>query len=103
MPRLAAELVALKVDLILATGGTPSAEAAMKATRTIPIVFPVVADPVGEKIVPSLAHPGGNITGLTNMGPELYAKRLALLNQAVPAVRRVALVINGANSFSRGC
>jgi putative ABC transport system substrate-binding protein len=97
---LATELVALNVDVILATGGTPSAEAAMKATSTIPIVFAVVNDPVGEKIVQSLAHPGGNITGVTNMGDELYPKRLALVNEAVPGVKRVLYVANGANPTS---
>lgn len=100
MTALAAELVALRVDVILAAGGTPSAAAAMKATRSIPIVFAVVGDPVGQKIVQSLAHPGGNITGLTNMGTELYPKRLALLTQAIPGVKRVALVVHGENPFS---
>jgi len=100
MSALAAELIALKVDVILAVGGNPSAEAAMKATPTIPIVFAVVGDPVGEKIVQSLAHPGGNITGVTTMATELYPKRLSLVSQAVPGVKRVVYVVNGANPIS---
>ena len=97
LPTLAAELVALKVDLIFAEGGTPAVEAAMKATRAIPIVFPNIGDPMAQKIVQSMAHPGGNVTGLSNMSGEVNAKRLALLKETVPEVKRVALLVNGAN------
>ena len=97
---LAAELVALKVDVIVTAGGNPVAAAAMKATPTIPIVFGPVGDPVGQKIVQSLAHPGGNVTGVTTMSTELYPKRLALVNQAVPGAKRVAFLVNGENPLS---
>ena len=79
MPALAAELVKLKPDLIVARS-SPSVLAAKKATTTIPIVMPVSSDPVADGIVKSLAHPGGNITGLSLMAPELEAKRLQLLH-----------------------
>jgi hypothetical protein len=77
-PSLASDLVRLNVDLILA-GSTPHARAAQRATRTIPIVVAVMGDPVADGLVASLARPGGNITGLTNLGPELTAKRMDLL------------------------
>ncbi len=89
LPALAAELVALKVDVILA-GGTPQALAAKQATRTLPIVFAAHADPVGSGLVTSLARPGGNVTGLSLLAPELVGKRLEQLKQAVPGVNRVA-------------
>ena len=91
LPALAAELVALKVDVILAEGGTLGARVAKQATGTIPIVF-VAADPVGSGLVASLARPGGNVTGLSNLNAELVGKRLELLKQAVPGVSRVALL-----------
>src|SRR5258708_34929025 len=78
LPALAAELVALKADLIVVNGGTPAAEAAMRATQQIPIVVGTIADPVATKFVQSLAHPGGNLTGLVNMASGIYPKRLAL-------------------------
>jgi len=84
MPALAADLVKQKVDVIVATS-SPSYMAARQATRTIPIVMPVSSDPVGDGIVASLAHPGGNITGLSVMAPELGAKRLQLLRQVLAA------------------
>ena len=90
-PALAAELVRLKVDLIVA-GATPQARAAKQATTTIPIVAWAMQDPVKDGLVASLARPGGNVTGLTFLGPELVAKRLALLKEAVPAVSRVAVL-----------
>ena len=96
---LAGELVALKVDLILASGGTPAVEAAVRATRTIPIVFPTLGDPVAERFAQSLAHPGGNVTGISNLGTELYVKRLALLKEAAPGITYVALIVNTANLF----
>jgi putative ABC transport system substrate-binding protein len=91
LPALAAELVALKVDVILA-GGTPQALAAKQATRTLPIVFAAHADPVGSGLVTSLARPGGNVTGLSLLAPELVGKRLEQLKQAVPGVNRVAVL-----------
>ena len=92
LPALAAELVALKVDVIVTTGGTPTALAAKQATKTLPIVFAVAADPVGSGLVTSLARPGGNITGLSNLSPELVGKRLEQLTQAVPGVSRVVVL-----------
>ena len=91
LPAVAAELVALKVDVIVAQG-TPHALAAKQATRTIPIVFATSADAVGSGLVTSLARPGGNVTGLTGLGPELVGKCLELLKQAVPGVTRVAVL-----------
>jgi putative ABC transport system substrate-binding protein len=90
-PTLAAELVRLKVDVIVTTAGPP-ALAAKQQTNTIPIVFTQVADPVAEGLVASLARPGGNITGLSQMGPELAGKRLELLKEAFPKVIRVAVL-----------
>jgi putative ABC transport system substrate-binding protein len=90
LPALAAELAALKVDVIMA-GGTPQAVAATHATGTIPIVF-TAADPVTDGLVTSLARPGGNVTGLSILAPELVGKRLELLKQAVPGAGRVALL-----------
>jgi putative ABC transport system substrate-binding protein len=101
LPALAAELLALKVDLIIATG-TPSALAARNATRAIPILIVTVVDPVGTGLVTSLSHPGGNITGLTqDVGAELYTKRLDLLRQILPGMRYVGLLQNPDN-FSAG-
>ena len=88
-PALAAELVRLKVDLIVAVA-TPHARAAKQATTTIPIVAWAMQDPVKDGLVASLARPGGNVTGLTFLGPELVPKRLQLLKEAVPGVSRVA-------------
>jgi putative ABC transport system substrate-binding protein len=91
LPALAAELVALKVDVIVA-GGEPHALAAKQATRTIPIVFTSATDPVTDGLVTSLARPGGNVTGLSNLAQELVGKRLEQLKQAVPGVSRVAVL-----------
>src|SRR5712691_4855115 len=88
---LAAELVRLNVDVILAPG-TPQALAAQRATIRIPIVFMAVADPVEAGLVASLARPGGNLTGLTILAPEHSGKRLELLTEAVPGVSRVAVL-----------
>jgi ABC-type uncharacterized transport system substrate-binding protein len=90
-PALAAELVALKVDVIVAPT-TLAAVAAEQATRTIPIVFATAGDPVTSGLVISLARPGGNVTGLSILAPELVGKRLELLTQAVPGVSRVAVL-----------
>jgi putative tryptophan/tyrosine transport system substrate-binding protein len=90
VPELAADLVRLKVDLIVVTGGQP-ALAAKKATTTIPIVMTNVGDPVGSGLVASLARPGGNVTGLSSLG-ELNTKRLEILKDAVPKLTRVGLL-----------
>ena len=92
LPALAAELVALKVDVIFVAGGTRVTLAAMQATKTIPIVFTAAPDPVTDGLVTSLARPGGNVTGLSNLFEELGGKRLELLKQAVPGVDRVAVL-----------
>jgi putative tryptophan/tyrosine transport system substrate-binding protein len=91
LPELAADLVRLKVDLIVVPGG-PSALAAKKATTTIPIVMANAADPVGAGFVASLARPGGNVTGLASLSPELNTKRLEILKDAVPKLARVGLL-----------
>jgi putative ABC transport system substrate-binding protein len=96
LPALADELVRLKVDLIL-THGTPGAHAAKGATRTIPIVVAVIGDAVATGLVQSLARPGGNVTGSTFFFPELNAKRIELLKEALPGVKRVAVLMNDAN------
>ena len=88
---LAGELVRLKVDVIVTASNT-GVSAAKKASATIPIVFGVASDPVGTGLVSSLARPGGNITGLSSIGPDLDGKRLELLKEAFPKVARVALV-----------
>jgi len=102
LPDLVAELVALKVDVIVTTGGTPPALAAKQATTTIPIVTTGVGDAVGTGIVASLARPGGNITGLTDSVPELAAKRLELLKLAAPRAGRVAVLVNPVNRTQTG-
>ena len=91
LPALAAELVALKVDVIVA-GGTPQALAAKQATRTIPIVLTGAGDPVTSGLVTSLARPGGNVTGLSVLRPDLVGKCLELLKQAIPGVSHVAVL-----------
>jgi putative tryptophan/tyrosine transport system substrate-binding protein len=90
LPSLAAELVRLNVDVIL-TASTPAAKAAQQATRTIPIVITLVTDPVESGIVASFARPGGNITGLSLMHPELTGKRLEILKEVIPTVRSVGV------------
>jgi putative ABC transport system substrate-binding protein len=93
LPALAAELVALKVDVIVTEGGnTVVPLAAKQATRTLPIVFATAADAVGSGLVTSLARPGGNVTGLDSLSTELVGKRLELLTQAVPGVGQVAVL-----------
>jgi putative ABC transport system substrate-binding protein len=96
LAKVAAELVRLKVD-VLVTLGTPASLAAKQATQTIPIVMIAVADPKRTGLVASFARPGGNITGVTILGPELGAKRLQLLKEVVPGVSRVAFLWNPAN------
>jgi putative ABC transport system substrate-binding protein len=92
-PELAAELLRLKVDIILATGGASSIRAAMNATKTVPIVMSGQGvDPVAAGFVQSLARPGGNVTGFTILSPDLGGKRLELLKEAVPRANRVAVL-----------
>ena len=98
LPDLAAELVTLKVDIILVAGGERAIQAAKNATKTIPIVMTGGgADPVKAGLVESLARPGGNVTGVTNLGRELGGKRLELLKEAVPKLARVALLYESGN------
>jgi putative ABC transport system substrate-binding protein len=92
LPELAADLVRLKVDLIV-IAGTPAALAAKNATTTIPIVMANAGDPVGAGLVASLARPGGNVTGLEGLGPELNTKRLEVLKDAVPKLTRVGFLL----------
>lgn len=91
---LAAELVQLKVDVIV-VGGTAAARAVWRLSKTIPIVVPDSADPVGVGLVKSLAQPGGNITGLTIMSPQLGAKRFELLKETLPSISRVVMLVRG--------
>ena len=100
LPALAAELVRLKVDLIV-TRTTPAALAAKQATTTIPIVIGAAADPVGSGIVASLARPGGNITGWTHLGLELRAKYLELLKETTPKAHRFGVLWNPTNQVHR--
>ena len=93
LPLFAADLVRLKVDVIVAIPN-PAIEAVRQATQTIPIVMPIGSDPVGVGFVASLARPGGNITGLSAYSPELNGKRLELLKETVPKLSRVALLMS---------
>jgi putative tryptophan/tyrosine transport system substrate-binding protein len=99
LPRLAAELVALKVDVIVAVY-TPCALAAQQATHEIPIVI-MSGDPLGTGLVPSLSHPGGNITGVSLMAAELFGKNVELVRDMLPTVRRVAALGNAPDPFSK--
>ncbi len=89
---MAAELVALEPDVLVAVGG--AAPYAKRATATLPIVFMYVPDPIGANLVESIRHPGGNATGLTNFSVELSAKRMEYLKEVVPTLSHVALLIN---------
>jgi putative tryptophan/tyrosine transport system substrate-binding protein len=100
-PEFAAELVRLKVDIIIVIT-TPAALAVKGATKTIPIVFPTAIDPVGAGVISSLARPGGNITGLTTQSPDLIAKRLQLFKEAIPHLSRVAAIWNAGNPANAG-
>jgi putative tryptophan/tyrosine transport system substrate-binding protein len=95
LDELAADLVRSNVDVII-TAAVPSAMAAKEATSTIPIVILDPGDPVGTGLVQSMARPGGNVTGVTSIAPDLAAKRLALLKETVPALTMVAVVFNAA-------
>ena len=100
-PQLIAELLAIPVDIIV-TAGTPAAQAVQRASTTIPLVMVAVGDPVGTHLVQSLAHPGGNATGLTSIAPDLEGKRLELLTQVAPRLARVAVLWNPENAFHVG-
>jgi putative ABC transport system substrate-binding protein len=93
MPDLVAEMVRLKVD-VMVVASTPGALAAKKATQTIPVVMVGVGDPVGSGLVASLGRPGGNLTGVSLMNPELHGKRLQLLKEVLPKLSRVAVLTN---------
>src|SRR5215510_1006837 len=100
LPHLAAELVRLKVDLIVASAGTQTATAAKNATETIPIVMIYVRDPVGTGLIARLARPGGNVTGTSgSAGLEMFAKQLELLKETAPKIRRVAILSNPDNAY----
>jgi putative ABC transport system substrate-binding protein len=97
LPALAAELVKLEVDVILALA-TPAIQAAKRATTTIPIVFETLGDAVSTGLVPNLARPGGNVTGWSGFAPELSGKRLELIREILPGASRVALLANRTNA-----
>ena len=94
LPALAAEFVGRKVDLILAAGSNLAPLAAKNATSTIPNIFVTGGDPVADGVVPSLARPGGNLTGFTLFGDELMAKRLEMISELVPRAAAIALLVN---------
>ena len=96
LPELAADLVRLRVDVIVVIGG-PASEAAKKATSTIPIVTALVADAVATGLVSSLSHPGGNLTGISDPGVDLSAKRLEILKEAIPKAVRISVLWNADN------
>jgi ABC-type uncharacterized transport system substrate-binding protein len=96
---MAAELVGLKVDVIVALG-TPAIVAARKATAVISIVFPIASDPVGDGLVASLSRPGGNVTGLSTQQPDLAGKRLEILREIVPGLSRLVVLANGNNPLA---
>src|SRR5213593_1185663 len=97
LPELATELVGLKVDAIF-TAGTPAIFALKRATNAIPIVFFSTSDPIGTGVVASLAHPGGNITGISAQASDLWPKRLELLKEIFPKLSRVAMLWNKGNA-----
>jgi putative ABC transport system substrate-binding protein len=93
LPALAAELVEARAEVIVAVN-TPGVRAAIQATKRIPIVMSIVGDPIGSGFVSNLAHPGGNVTGISNMSGELASKRLSLLKELVPRAKRIAVLLN---------
>jgi putative ABC transport system substrate-binding protein len=100
-PALIAELAALNVDVIV-TAGTPAALAVKRTTPSIPLVMVAVGDPIGVGLVASLARPGGNVTGLSSIAPELEGKRLELLREVVPKLSHIAVLWNPDNPFHAG-
>ena len=100
-PALIAELIAANVDVIV-TAGTPAALAVKKATSTVPVVMAAIGDPISTGVVANLARPGGNITGLSAIAPDLEGKRLELLREVVPQLSRIAFFLNPANEFHTG-
>jgi ABC-type uncharacterized transport system substrate-binding protein len=100
LPELAAELVRLKVDIIV-TWFTPAARAAKQATREIPVVIALAGNPVETGLVESLARPGGNVTGMSSVGAELAGKSVELIRELLPSARRVAALVNAPDPFSR--
>ena len=101
LPDLAAELVRRRVAVIVTAGGTAAHFAAKKASTTIPVVFSTAADPVAVGLVSSLARPDGNLTGVNFFGGELTAKRLALLHELLPTVKRIAVLVNPGDATSK--
>lgn len=99
-PALIAELVALNLD-VMVTAGTPAALAVKKAAIAVPLVMAAIGDPVGIGLVPSLARPAGNITGLSGMAPDLEGKRLQLLGEVIPGMSHVAVIWNPLNAFQK--
>jgi putative ABC transport system substrate-binding protein len=93
---MVAELVGMKVDIIVAVG-TPAIVAARKATAVIPIIFPIASDPVGDGLVTSLSRPGGNVTGLSTQQPDLAGKRLEILREIIPGLSRLAVLADSHN------
>jgi putative ABC transport system substrate-binding protein len=100
LPALAADLVEREVDVIVTSGGTPSARAAKDATAKIPIVFSGVTDPIGADLVATLAQPGGNLTGLSDISSQLTPKRLELLVELVPQAKVIGLLVNPNSAVS---
>jgi putative tryptophan/tyrosine transport system substrate-binding protein len=98
LPTLLAELLRLKVEVIVAGGGGGAIGAAKQATKTIPIVMPMAIDPVGQGFVASLAHPGGNVTGFATLAPEISGKQLEILREVVPNLSRVAVLGSSTNT-----
>ena len=96
LPDLAAELVKLRIDVLVAHS-TPGVRAAKQATSTIPVVMAIVGDPIAAGLVESLSRPGGNLTGLTFFFAEIAAKRVELIKEAIPTLTRVAVFVNPAN------
>ena len=101
LPALAAELVRSNVDVVI-THGTPAALAAKRATTTIPIVMAIIGDPVAVGVIGALASPGGNITGQSFFAPELHAKRIELIKEAMPRLARAGFLMNPDNPASGG-